>query len=131
MVQSALIMKTVATCIMMSLAFAAPVALIAAPSIELAAPAKDKKPVKIGRITFEGGDGSSMEQAVVIKGAKDSEEGIDAEAKWVKKVHGKWTKDRQALLDQNGKKYDRIEYTTPKGEKMTVYFDITDFFGKF
>ncbi len=124
-------MKTIVIWITMSLASAVPVALIAAPATELAAPAKDKKPLKIGKITFEGGDGSSIETAVVIKGAKDTEEGIEAEAKWVRKVHRNWTKGTQALLDQNGRKYDRIEYSTPEGGTKTIYFDITDFFGKF
>jgi hypothetical protein len=86
--------------------------------------------IKIGKLVFEGGDGSSIEQAVVIKNAKNEEEGVDAEAKWVRKVHHGWEKGNQALLSDKGRHYDRIEYTTPKGKTETVYFDITEFFGK-
>lgn len=89
-----------------------------------------KKPMKIGKITFEGGDGSSFEEAVVIKGAKDGMEGIEAESKWIEKKHRGWEKGDQALISKNGKHYDRIDYTGPKGGKMTVFFDITEFFGK-
>lgn len=90
-----------------------------------------KKPMKIGKITFEGGDGSSFEEAVVIKGAKDTMEGIEAESKWMEKKHRGWEKGDQALVSKDGKHYDRIDYSKPKdGKKMTIFFDITDFYGK-
>ena len=92
---------------------------------------KAPEPIKIGHLVFEGGDGSSMEQAVVIKHAKNEEEGVEAEAKWIKKVHPGWRKGKQALMGKNGKDYDRIEYETPDGKTAVIYFDITDFFGKF
>ena len=79
----------------------------------------------------EGGDGSSIERAVVIKNAKNEVEGVDAEAKWVRKVHPGWRKGNQALMNKKGKSYDRIDYMTPDGETKTLYFEITDFFGKF
>ena len=94
------------------------------------AAAKSSTPVKIGKLVFEGGDGSSMEKAVVIKNAKGEEEGVAAEDKWIKKVHPGWKKGAQALLNDNGKNYDRIEYATAKGETKTIFFDISDFFGK-
>ena len=87
-------------------------------------------PVKIGKLVFEGGDGSSIEQAVVIKNAKGEEDGVDAESKWIRKVHPGWRKGDQALLSKDGKSYDRIDYTTPKGEARMIFFDITEFFGK-
>ena len=86
--------------------------------------------IKIGKFVFEGGDGSSIEQAVLIKNAKDEEEGVNAEAKWISKVHPGWKKGNQALLSEKGRSYDRIEYATPKGETKTACFDITEFFGK-
>ena len=87
-------------------------------------------PPKIGNLIFEGGDGSSIEQAVIIRNAKDESEGVDAESQWISKVHPGWSKGDQALLSKKGKSYDRIEYTTPKGKTQTVFFDITEFFGK-
>ena len=93
--------------------------------------ASSPKAVKIGKLVFEGGDGATQETAVVIKGAKNEQEGVDAERKWVNKVHPGWKKGAQALMNAEGKYYDRIEYTTPSGETQTIYFDITEFFGKF
>lgn len=104
--------------------------LMAAPPVQKESPAKEKKPLKMGKITFEGGDGSSIEQAIVIKGAKGEMEGVEAESKWVKKMHRDWTKGKQTLLEKDGKHYDKIDYTTDKGETHTLYFDISDFFGK-
>ena len=81
-------------------------------------------------ITFEGGDGSTVEAAVIIKGAHNTREGIRAEAVWILKNRANWHKDRQALLTPpGGKIYDRIEYQTPTG-RSAIYFDITAFFGK-
>jgi hypothetical protein len=101
------------------------------PQSEPPAKAKAAKPLKIGQFVFEGGDGSTIEQAVVIRNAKNEEEGVAAESKWIKKVHPGWQKGMQALLmPENGRKYDRIDYTTPKGDTQTIYFDISEFFGK-
>lgn len=103
----------------------------AATNTNSTANAKTPAPIKIGKLVFEGGDGSSIETAVIIKNAKNEEEGVDAESRWIKKVHPGWQKGKQALLSDDGKKYDKIEYTTRTGETKTIYFDITDFFGKF
>jgi hypothetical protein len=79
-------------------------------------------------IMFEGGDGSTIESAVVIKGAGSTREGILAENLWISKSHGDWRKDGQALVTQpGGRHYDRIEYVTPTGRQV-IYFDISDFF---
>jgi hypothetical protein len=81
-------------------------------------------------ITYEGGDGSSIEKAVIIKGAPNTFKGVGAEADWIRKNHPGWRKGMQALTHVGKKYYDRIDYTTPGGETRTIYFDITDFFGK-
>ena len=86
--------------------------------------------VKIGKLVFEG-EGISIEKAVIVKNAKNETEGVAAESKWVRKVHPGWMKGDQALLENNGKYYDRIEYQTSDGKTETIFFDITEFFGKF
>ena len=80
-------------------------------------------------VNYSGGDGSSLEQAVVIKGAKDEEAGVAAERTWMEQRYPGFHKGQQALLGAGGKHYDEIRITTREGHK-TVYFDITDFFGK-
>ena len=81
-------------------------------------------------IIYEGGDGSSMEEAVIIKGAGDSLEGIRAEIIWILSNHPDWEKKYQALCNQDYKFYDRISYITPTDEVEMIYFDITDFVSK-
>lgn len=81
-------------------------------------------------ILFTSGDGASVESAIVITGARDSFEGITAESFWVSRHRDNWRKGRQFLLNHGGRRFDQIEYTLPDGSKQTLYFDVTDFFGK-
>jgi len=92
--------------------------------------------VNIGKIKFSGGDGSSMEKAIVILNAKNSRDGIVAEYQYIEKKLGEkfiyWKPLGQALLHKNGKNYDVINVQiTANGKELAYYFDITDFFGKF
>jgi len=47
-------------------------------------------------VVYEGGDGSTIEKAVVIKGAADTFEGIGAESAWIQSHHPGWEMDSQA-----------------------------------
>jgi len=87
---------------------------------------KGKKP----KITFKGGDGSSMEKAIVIVGAKNEIEGVNSEYAWLKKHHPKWKVGKQALISKKGKKYDILTCVLPNNQKKEVWFDISGFFGK-
>jgi len=78
---------------------------------------------------FEGGTGRSFENAIVIKRAPNNVIGVFAEGLWVNMNYPEWEKSSQALISDNDKHYDVITYSTPKGMKK-LYFDITDFFGK-
>ena len=82
-----------------------------------------------GGIVYAGGDGSSIETAVIIK-APNEAAGVRAESEWVRQHHPGWRKGSQALISEGNRMFDRIEYTTPEGKTRTIYFDITDFFGK-
>jgi hypothetical protein len=79
-------------------------------------------------LSYSGGDGSSLKQAIIIKGAKDEEAGIAAEKAWMEQRHPGFRKGKQSLLSSDGKNYDEIEITIGEGH-MVVYFDITDFVG--
>ncbi len=80
-------------------------------------------------VSFIGGDGESIEQAVVIKGAEDSPGAVIAEEWWLKKHCPGHTKAGQGLLHKCEKTFDAIEITTPDGKARTIYFDITECFG--
>ena len=81
-------------------------------------------------LTYSGGDGSSNEQAVIIRGARDTEAGIAAENAWIQQRYPGARKTMAALESIGRKQYDVIEFTTADGQTRSIYFDITDFFGK-
>jgi len=80
-------------------------------------------------VSYSGGDGTTMAKAVVINGATEST-GLDAEDAWLAKHFRGYELRQQSLLNSKGKMYDAMDITTQDGKKMTVYFDITGFFGK-
>ena len=80
-------------------------------------------------VSYAGGDGSSIEKAVVIKGATE-ETGVRAEYAYIEKHYPGYKRGGQSLQSVKGRSYDAIDITTSDGKKKTVYFDITQFFGK-
>jgi len=81
-------------------------------------------------IAFSGGDGSTLEKAVIIKGATEAT-GVDAEYAYLQKHFPGCRTGSQSLQNVKGKAYDVLEFTPTGGKKQTIYFDITAFFGKF
>ena len=80
-------------------------------------------------VTFMGGDGSSISNAVIIKGAISTTLGINGEEHWIHERHGYIRPTRQALQEHEGRHYDVNTYRRGTNT-FTVFFDITDFFGK-
>ena len=75
-------------------------------------------------------DGSSQERAVVIH-ENDTPRGIAAENRWIAQNMPDYHKIGQALIqDQNGI-YDRISVVGPHGERKEVFFEISEFFGRY
>ena len=90
----------------------------------------------LSKVTYEGGDGKTLETSVIIKNAGNERNGIAAEYDYITKKHGvkftNWKPIGQSTSSNNGKKFDVINILTIAGnEKITYYFDITDFYGKF
>jgi hypothetical protein len=81
-------------------------------------------------LMFQGGDGSTLENAVVILGVTNESAGVGAEHTYLSHHFPGSAIVRQALLHQAGKVYDRLEIRTSANVSAVVYFDITDFFGK-
>ncbi len=81
-------------------------------------------------ITYGGGDGSSVEAAVIILGATSEGDGVPAEYLWIDKAYPDADVEGQALLDDKGRVYDLLTLTVD-GKPVEVYFDITEYFGKF
>ena len=91
------------------------------------APAKVQTPV--GTISYTGGDGSSVEHAVVINGAKGEDDGVRAEYTWLRQHYHAYRLLRQGLRNVNGHAYDQMDIATSEGNR-SVFFDITSYYGK-
>ena len=104
--------------------------LMAGGDVQSDTPRGEAAPARIGGIVFAGGDGSSMDKAVLIKNAKGEVEGVAAEYQWLARTCPGYKLTRQAMLSQGGRSYDMIEFTDAQGQAKAIYFDITAFFGK-
>ena len=75
-------------------------------------------------------DGSSFEKAVFIK-EKSETAGVHAEYSWLKERYPSYKSLGQSLLYKGKKAYDKVSIQTADGEKKEIYFDISNFFGKY
>jgi hypothetical protein len=80
-------------------------------------------------VSFAGRDGSSIENAAIIK-APNELAGVRGEYDWIRKNHPDWQLLEQSALNAGGRVYDKMNFQTPDGRRVILYFDITDFFGK-
>jgi hypothetical protein len=76
-----------------------------------------------------GDEGSSLAIAVVIQ-ADDEFAGIAMENIWLESHHPNYQKISQSTTFEGDLVYDLIAIVTADGTKLTIYFDITSFFGK-
>lgn len=74
-------------------------------------------------------DGSSYEKAIVITAGSEGI-GVQAEYDYLAKTYPGYKKGGQSLNNKDGKAYDVLHITLADGSAKNVYFDITDFFGK-
>jgi hypothetical protein len=86
-------------------------------------------PPQSANFTYAGGDGSSLHEAVVIH-ARTEPDGIRAERAWIKEHWSGARPGVQALMMNDGRRYDSLTIIDASGKKHTLYFDITEFFGK-
>lgn len=104
------------------------------PTRQAPAPTACKRPLAGTPICMEGGQGTSIQDAIVIKGAHGESDGVAAEYKYLETLYGPrgsgYTVNGQSLLENAGKSFDELDIEVG-GQKRAVYFDITDYFGKF
>ena len=78
-------------------------------------------------------DGLSISAAFILN-ARDEAEGVRFEDFYDSTLAGcesSWHMSKQRLILQNGKQYDAIDLScTATGDKQTIYYDITSFYGK-
>ena len=73
--------------------------------------------------------GLSCNSVIVIK-ATTEHTGIAEENAWIKENYPGARKVGQALTKCNDKLADQVDIETENGRKVSVYFDISNFFGK-
>jgi hypothetical protein len=87
------------------------------------------------QVVFSENGGLSMEDSIIITNAKGDAEGVDAEYYYLEKKLGKkgvdWNLISQSLVaGEAGRSYDKMDIRLSTGKMITMYFDITDFYGK-
>lgn len=80
-------------------------------------------------IQYKGGSGRSEEEAVIILGAENELEGVNAEYGYIQSLHTEFELDPQTFLEKGNKRYDILTVKLPGGAKKNIWFDITDFYG--
>jgi hypothetical protein len=73
--------------------------------------------------------GLSCKSAIVIE-ATNEHDGIAQEKAWINENYPGAKEVKQALTTCNGKPVDQLDLETANGRTVSVYFDISNFFGK-
>jgi len=87
------------------------------------------EPRQDGGYSFSGGDGSTLNAAVIVH-ARDEAVGIRAEYAWIKEHWPGFRRGKQGLITENNRLYDALTITDSASQERTLYFDITEYFGK-
>jgi len=103
----------------------APPAAQAAPQPE-AAPAETRPTIRPVIIAARG---LSCKSAIVIE-ATNEHDGIAKEKAWINENYPGSKEVKQELTTCNGKPADQLDLETANGRAVSVYFDISNFFGK-
>ena len=81
-------------------------------------------------IQFLGGDGSSLDQALLIHGARGESDGIQSEYDWLAAHRPGWRAHAQSLVVRGNRQYD-VLHIVKGSQTADLFFDITEYFGKF
>ncbi len=77
--------------------------------------------------------GKSIEDAIVITGAENTEEGVAAEYEYLVDKFGipdfNWKLIQQTLIPGKNKYFDKFLLNDRQGKDFEIYFDISEFFG--
>jgi len=86
-----------------------------------------------GYITISGGSGQSQEDALAIRNAPNEKDGVAAERYYLQETYGQkdsdWFFVGQELVTGEDRHFDRIDIQLADGTGVSVYFDISEFYG--
>jgi hypothetical protein len=92
--------------------------------------ANERAPQMAAAETAASEPGSGFDTAILLPGATNELAGVQAESAYIARHYPGWRQSLQALLNHNDRMYDRIDIIGPNGEVKSLYFDISDWFGK-
>ena len=75
-------------------------------------------------------DGASFEKAIILL-VKTETVGVHAEYEWIGVHYPGYKRGMQSLSTYKKKPFDIISITTAEGKELDIYFDISNFYGKF
>jgi hypothetical protein len=81
-------------------------------------------------ITFRGGDGSTCQSRLLIRGAPNVDAGVAAERQWIRAKYPGYRLKGQSLVDCEEEPTDQVTIVNVAGDERTLFFDISDFFSK-
>ncbi len=84
----------------------------------------------VNPIAYQGGDGSSYEQAILIREAHCREAGILAQRLWLERTYPGYRAAKESTQTLANRQYAVFEIATAEGQTRTVYFDTTEFANK-
>ncbi len=82
----------------------------------------DEDAPKHPRVSFDGGDGSSKDKAVVISGVQDETDRAIAQDIWAALKHPGWKRTGQTEVQADGRAFDVVDFTAPDGGKGQGWF---------
>lgn len=81
------------------------------------------------------GSGLSTDDPIVISDVADNLDAVKSEYEFLESQYGRrgitWTLELQTLLEHKGRMMDRMDIKLKSGERVSLYFDITKYFGQF
>lgn len=80
-------------------------------------------------ISYKGGNGSTQQEAIIIVGAKDEMEGVNAEYDYLDGKYGEYELLDQTFVGEDQKQYDILIIQLPDGTSVECWFDISGFYG--
>ena len=91
-------------------------------------------PFALPHIWYEGGDGASPIGAIIVVGALSDLEGVAATFGWMHRHIGPKDEAWRLLTHSTGgddrRKIDTFKIELPDGTQRTIFFDVTESFGR-
>ena len=85
-------------------------------------------------VTYQG-SGESIDDPIIIEGVSNNFEAVQAEYSYLSQKFGNkgvdWKMLQQSLMGSNGRMLDKMDIELSDGRRITLYFDITKYFGQF